>query len=105
MHALTPISYPGTLILGVGDSFASIVGSRIGSVRWLAHSKKTVEGTIAAYLSVKAVSYIISFFGIFPMSAMDLKFEVATVCVAVFEGVLTQIDNLFLPILYCILLL
>ena len=40
----------GTLIVGVGDTVASMVGQRIGRRRWPG-SKKTLEGTVAALVA------------------------------------------------------
>lgn len=42
----------GTLLLGVGDSMASIVGSRFGKTYWLPSSDKSVEGTFAAIIAM-----------------------------------------------------
>jgi dolichol kinase len=45
----------GTLILGVGDSLASIVGSKFGTMKWHTDTKKSVQGTTAALLGMTVV--------------------------------------------------
>jgi len=87
----------GTILLGVGDSFASIIGSKFGSHRWISSSKKTVEGTVAAYLSVRFAFFVLNI-------SIDWRMELATAFAVLFEGVLTQVDNLCLPIIYLTLI-
>ncbi|KAJ9106194.1 hypothetical protein QFC21_001338 [Naganishia friedmannii] len=48
----TILSIFGALALGIGDALASIVGKRIGRLRWSTSSGKTVEGTGAFVVSV-----------------------------------------------------
>ena len=91
--------------MGVGDSFASIIGSRIGRIRWSSHSKKTVEGTLAAYVSLRLVLFLATLLGLIPISELTWGVEGVIVLITLFEGLLTQIDNLFLPLLFSLLLL
>jgi hypothetical protein len=41
VHFLLP--YLGVLLVGLGDSFASLAGMYLGRIKW-PHTKKTVEG-------------------------------------------------------------
>lgn len=128
LSSLLLISPLGTLLLGVGDSFASIVGSAYGSIFFLSSSRKSFEGSFAAYLSLRlayslilslpffflsnlftptSTSFFSSFSSYFSSSAPSpsLGFELATVLAVLLEAVLTQIDNFILPLFYLALLL
>lgn len=41
----------GVLVLGIGDSMASLVGVWLGRIRWF-ETKRTVEGSLAAILCI-----------------------------------------------------
>eukprot|EP00124_Ichthyophonus_hoferi_P003160 Ihof_evm6s259 gene=Ihof_evmTU6s259 len=43
--------YSGLISLGIGDTFASVVGSCYGKRRWHAYTSKTMAGTAAAVIS------------------------------------------------------
>jgi len=51
---MTP--FAGILIIGLGDSAASIGGMMVGRFKWPG-TKKTVEGTVFAFVSVMALAY------------------------------------------------
>ncbi|KAI5959599.1 SEC59 [Candida pseudojiufengensis] len=59
-NKVTIIRYLGLIALGVGDSFASIIGRRFGSLKWKG-SNKSVQGTIAfiitTFISINIVEY------------------------------------------------
>lgn len=79
----------GVLSIGIGDSFASIIGSKFG--RWrIPRTLKSVEGLIASVITqllfVKALQ-------------MDLTptLILGTITVSLIEAFTTQVDNLALP--------
>ena len=55
------IPFSGLLTVGIGDSAAAVVGSSIGRRKWL-NSNKTIEGSVAAYFSMLAFSFLIQFY-------------------------------------------
>jgi dolichol kinase len=57
------MSYFGVLSLGIGDALASIIGRRIGQLRWSPASGKTVEGSVAFLASVLVSSGMLWSFG------------------------------------------
>lgn len=95
----------GILALGVGDSMASYVGTRLGRTHWPG-TAKTVEGTAAAVsaIVVGAGALCVAAAAIAPAPAGRLGGDVllrilaATVSTCVLEAVTDQIDNLFLPL-------
>ncbi len=56
-HFLLP--YLGVLLVGLGDSFASLAGMYLGRIKW-PHTKKTVEGTMAAVAVVLLAGLLLS---------------------------------------------
>jgi len=111
-HVLAP--YAGILVLGVGDSMASIIGKRYGKNRWPG-TRKTFEGTSAAVVST-IIAGVLIFIVLHPMSAPTniwlfpgsaslhslqlVGLAVATSLACLLESFTTQIDNLFLPLFY-----
>ncbi|OXH39913.1 dolichol kinase [Cryptococcus neoformans] len=90
------LSYFGVLSLGIGDALASIVGRRIGRLRWCIVFGKTVEGSIAFFLSVLGVSWIMWTFGVVD----DFNFKPYAITVGLstlLEAFSAQNDNLILP--------
>lgn len=89
------------LIIGIGDSAASLVGVSFGRHRW-PRTRKTVEGSAAAVVAVLVCVAILA-----PPSPLDewLKLASATVLACLVEAFTSQIDNLFLPLVYFVLLL
>ncbi|KIR59719.1 dolichol kinase [Cryptococcus bacillisporus CA1873] len=90
------LSYFGVLSLGIGDALASIVGRRIGRLRWCSVFGKTVEGSVAFFFSVLGASWIMWLFGIVD----DFNFKPYTITVALatlLEAFSAQNDNLILP--------
>ncbi|KAH8928340.1 hypothetical protein BT69DRAFT_1277161 [Atractiella rhizophila] len=88
--------YTGLLVLGVGDALASIVGRKIGRLRWPGTSK-TVEGTIAFVLSVHFVALLIRFFGLVEYFSAT-KYLLAVVLAGLLEATSNQNDNIVIPI-------
>lgn len=83
--------FSGILSVAIGDTAASVVGSKFGKLRW-AGSKKTVEGTVAAIISQTAFTILIR------RSSLSLFEFAAITSVSLIEAYTSQIDNLILPI-------
>ncbi|SCV74152.1 BQ2448_6584 [Microbotryum intermedium] len=96
--------YTGVLILGIGDTMASIVGKLIGRARWPGMGGKTVEGTIAFVVSVIFSAWTLRLFGLvdaFNVSCycVDLgRYSVAILLTGLLEAHSNQNDNLMTPI-------
>lgn len=95
----------GILSIGVGDTFAGVIGSRFGKHKW-PNTQKTVEGTLASILAQNL------FIGIlYALSLISLNVKVCAICEfaiianALVESRTDQVDNLVLPILTYVLLL
>ena len=93
--------YIGLISLGVGDSFASIVGKKFGNIHYKG-LHKTVEGSIAFFIcNVIGFKTLADYFKLPP-----LNYEVvgiANLLAGVFEGVITMNDNILIPIMLYIL--
>lgn len=86
------------LVLTIGDSFASIIGSKWGRHKWPSSSSRSIEGSIAAVASTLGAMAIFSFF-----TATTINWTVigiATALTFALEAYLESIDNLVLPIFY-----
>lgn len=88
----------GILAVGVGDTVASVGGSLVGRLRW-PDTKKTVEGTVLAFLGQMLFSYIVIvvFEYSLPVETM-WRFAAPLALVSLLEGFTQQIDNLVLPL-------
>lgn len=91
------LQYTGTLVLGVGDALASIVGKRLGRHRWLATSPKTVEGSAAFALSIVVCAWVLRVLG-FSEHFSVAKYAVVAVLASVLEAFSVQNDNVILPL-------
>lgn len=95
----------GVLSVGIGDMFASVIGSKMGRFKW-ENSIKTVEGTLASI-----VAQGIFIYGLFLLELIHLDLKEAALCgIAVISNALVetftdQVDNLVLPILTYIILM
>ncbi len=96
----TYLYYLGITILGVGDSFASIVGSKYGRNKIFPPTNRTLEGTTAGVTST-FISLIL-----FSYQYVDLKSFIKICIIFLYEGFTLEIDNLVLPIfaykLFCL---
>ena len=94
--------FAGVLILGAGDAAAAVVGSTMGTKRWVG-GRKTIEGTLTAILAVILCAELILRFGI---NAGDKTWDyrkqifIASVTTCGLEAFTTQIDNLVLPLFF-----
>ena len=80
----------GVISIGIGDSAASIVGSKFGRFKFPG-SPKTFEGTLASVLSQ---IIFVRFF-----SNLSLTVVSGIAIVAVVEALTSQVDNVVLPLL------
>ncbi|BGP14302.1 dolichol kinase [Rhodosporidiobolus nylandii] len=88
--------FTGVLVLGVGDSMASIVGKLFGRTRWPG-TPKTVEGTGAFILSVVLCAWFFRLIGIVEPFSLT-RYFFATTLAALLEASSAQNDNLVIPI-------
>lgn len=90
------LSLFGVISLGIGDAIASVVGRRFGRVKWSVSIGKTVEGSIAFFVSVLASALALRFVGL--CEAFNVgPFAICTALVTLLEAVSAQNDNLVLP--------
>lgn len=91
------VQQTGVLVLGVGDSLASVVGRRYGRTYWPGGSSKTVEGSLAFVTSIMASAWLLRLVGWCEPFHM-LKYLGVITSLGLLEGVSDQHDNLVLPI-------
>ncbi|KAG0674160.1 hypothetical protein C6P42_002381, partial [Pichia californica] len=61
VNKLRESSYIGLISLGLGDSFASLIGSLIGKFKW-PNSNKTIEGSISMVIGMMIGFYILDYY-------------------------------------------
>ncbi|GAA5891239.1 hypothetical protein JCM6882_004632 [Rhodosporidiobolus microsporus] len=88
--------FTGVLVLGIGDSLASIVGKLFGRTRWPGTSK-TVEGTLAFIVSVVFSAWFFRLIGIVESFSLP-RYVLATTLAGLLEASSAQNDNLVIPI-------
>lgn len=94
----------GVLSIGIGDTFASVIGSKLGRHKW-PKSSKSVEGTIASILAQAAFIYALSMPGYLPLNMKLVAVcGVAIIFNSLIEALTDQVDNLVLPIVTYIIL-
>lgn len=94
----------GVLSIGIGDTFASIVGSSIGRHKW-GSSNKSVEGTLASIIAQCAFIYALNIFGFVPLNPKLLAVcGIAVITNSLVEALTDQVDNLVLPLVTYIVL-
>jgi dolichol kinase len=95
----------GVLAIGVGDAAASVVGSRFGRVK-LPDSNKSVEGTLASVAAQLFYLWALEALGVMGKATLEWNvtlFLPIMIC-AVVEAIVTQVDNIVLPlVLYTLL--
>jgi len=96
----------GVTAIGVGDSAASVVGSRMGRLK-LPDSKKTVEGTAASVAAQLLYLWMLEGAGVVvPELRWGAALILPVAACAVVEALTEQVDNVVLPlILYAALIL
>lgn len=94
----------GLLSIGIGDTFASVIGSLFGKHKW-PKSNKSVEGTIASILAQTAFIYSLYLLGFVPLNVrLAAICGVAVIINSLIEALTDQVDNLVLPIVTYIIL-
>ena len=95
------LPYSGVISLGIGDSFASLIGKRYGKLK-IAGSSKTYVGMFACVISQFAAFLFLMVFITGYVSMLSTMKILFAVCLTAFmESVTSQIDNLVLsPLLY-----
>ena len=88
----------GVISIGVGDSFASIVGTYYAAKKW-PYSKKTYGGTIACLLSqIFAIVFVLYAWRTEMSVSLLSLYLLSCVLISLLETFSSQIDNLVLPI-------
>lgn len=94
----------GITSIGIGDTFASIVGSQIGSHKW-GNSSKSVEGTIASIIAQTGFLYGLGYLGFISLNLKLMSVcGVAVIANSLIEALTDQVDNLVLPLVTYIIL-
>nr|CAG4643430.1 EOG090X0BFL [Ilyocryptus agilis] len=89
----------GIISVGIGDSVASIVGSKIGRHRWPGR-KRTLEGSLAGLIAQFSFIVLLWSLGVVPYSQVNLWFVSAgLLLITQVEAWSDDIDNLTLPII------
>ena len=92
----------GVLSVGVGDSLASIIGSRYGRTKWPYSPGKSVEGTIASIIAQVGFVNLLAYFS-YLHHVNNSKILFSIVVTSLIEAYTTQVDNIVLPFLMYIL--
>lgn len=88
----------GIISVGIGDSAASIVGSKVGKRKW-PRTKRTLEGTLAGLIAQFAFVISLWYLDIIPYSQYNLIFvSLGLLFTTQLEAFSHDIDNLILPI-------
>lgn len=93
----------GLIFLGIGDSFASIIGKNFGLIKW-SNSEKTFEGTTAFTLSTYLVSSILKYTGLFFTEKSYNALLIVSTLSGLIEGSSDMNDNILIPGFILILL-
>jgi dolichol kinase len=96
----------GIIVLGIGDTMASVFGVSFGKTKWPS-SKKSVEGTLGlfflflnCFLGAIASMLTLGFLLSNVVQVETFPFIFSTILVALLEAFTEQIDNLCLPLFY-----
>lgn len=103
-HEFLPL-LAGILSIGIGDTFASVIGSKLGRHKWGKNSEKSVEGTLASIIGQCIFVYGLHYFEFLNLNTrLTALCGIAVISNALVEAFTDQVDNLVLPILtYAIL--
>ncbi|KAL4227283.1 dolichol kinase [Mactra antiquata] len=88
--------YSGLISVGVGDAMASYIGRKYGKHKWPG-SKKSVEGTLAAFIAQLLAVTILQCFGI-SGAIVTMETVLCILLISLLEAFTLQIDNLIIPI-------
>ncbi|XP_043643544.1 dolichol kinase [Drosophila teissieri] len=90
----------GILAVGVGDTAASVVGSKLGRNKW-GRSSRSLEGTIAFVVSILIAVWLLETTGLVAMSQAKWFATIfAALNSALVEAFTDQVDNLVLPLIF-----
>jgi dolichol kinase len=84
-------------VLAIGDSFASIIGSKWGRHKWPS-TNRSLEGTLAGIAATLGAIYALSF--AFALNPDWISIVISTSLTFAMEAYTQSIDNLILPIFY-----
>lgn len=87
----------GVLSIGIGDAFASIIGSKCGRYRLL-NTDKSFEGLVASIVSQFAFIKSLELFNLVSIS-QKIAVNLSIMIVSATEVITTQVDNIALPFL------
>lgn len=94
--------WSGVITVGIGDSFAALIGRRWGRYYWNWRVKgRTLEGSLGCFLSQLVMCYVvfrwlqIPLFGIFAQRVF-----LAVVVTTLVEAHTDQLDNFVLPLVF-----
>lgn len=95
------IRYMGILSLGVGDTFASVIGKKWGSFKWKG-SDTSVQGSVAFVVSTLASLYAVNYLfesrdDYIPITNWE-NVVVSVLIGGIIEGVASMNDNFLIPI-------
>lgn len=85
------------LVLTIGDSFSSIIGSKWGKHKWK-KTDRTVEGTLAGIFSTFASMYALCHFANVTPNLMAMSISI--VLTFAIEAYIHALDNLILPVFF-----
>ncbi|XP_017146467.1 dolichol kinase isoform X1 [Drosophila miranda] len=99
----TLILLSGILAVGVGDTAASVVGSKMGRNMW-GNTSRSLEGTIAFVMSILLSVWLLEATGLLAMTQAKWFATIfAAINSALVEAFTDQVDNLVLPLVFYIL--
>ncbi|CAB3403558.1 unnamed protein product [Caenorhabditis bovis] len=93
--------FAGVAAVGVGDSFAAIIGSKFGITKWN-NSHKSMEGTAAMFISM--LFYLLAMNLCVETSSKSLSIIIASLISSLIEAFINNCDNILLPFITYILL-
>lgn len=94
-----PLVLSGVLAIGIGDSAASIIGSKLGRLKWPGGTGKTVEGTLASITSQLAFVIAMKWAQFPGFEAVEIFEILPQICLgSIIEALTLQVDNLVLPL-------
>lgn len=97
-HHFQVIRHFGWITVGLGDAVAAVYGSHFGKTKWN-KTKKTIEGTIACFLSMIIVYFIISIYEGYDITSIYFVYG----CLALFISSIAEVythenDNIIMPL-------
>lgn len=93
----------GILSVGIGDTSASVFGSKFGKHKW-SGSNRSIEGSLAFVLSQSIVLVPLYLFNLTPPDVLGVILSLSAIVItAGVEAFTDQIDNLVLPLVFYII--